>query len=63
MDWIINNIQLTWKLVWLLRTYKACNLRVRFLKREFYIKLFDVILLRVTLSVLELNGLKDRFLN
>ena len=49
---MVNKIQLSWKLVWILRTYKACNLRVRFLKYEFYIKLFDsVTLLRVTPSV------------
>ena len=50
---MVNNIQLTWKLVQILRAYKVCNLRVRFSKYEFYIKLFDdVTLFRVTPSVI-----------
>ena len=49
MDWIVNNNQLTWKLVWMLKTYKTCNLTVRFSKYEFYNKLLGgVTLLRVT---------------
>ena len=52
MDWIVNNNQLTWKLVWMLRTYKTCNLMVRFSKYKFYKKLLgDVTLLRVILGV------------
>ena len=39
MNQIVNNIQLTWKLTWLLRTYKTCNSSVRFSKYEFYKKL------------------------
>ena len=39
MNQIVNNIQLTWKLAWLLRTYKTCNSSVRFSKYEFYKKL------------------------
>ena len=51
-DWMINNIQLTSKLAWMLRTYKTCNSTVRFSKYEFYNKLLSgVILLRVTLGV------------
>ena len=51
-DWMINNIQLTSKLAWMLRKYKTCNSTVRFSKYEFYNKLLGgVILLRVTLSV------------
>ena len=47
-DWMINNIQLTSKLAWMLRTYKTCNSTVRFSKYEFYNKLLGgVILLRV----------------
>ena len=41
MDWMVNNNQLTWKLVWILRTYKTCNLTVRFSKYEFYKKLLS----------------------
>ena len=39
MDWMVNNNQLTWKLVWILRTYRTCNSTVRFSKYEFYKKL------------------------
>ena len=50
MDWIINNIQLKWKLA---RMLKTCNSTVRFPKYEFYNKLLgDVTLLRVTPSVI-----------
>ena len=38
MDQIANNIQLTWKLAWILRTYRTCNSTVRFSKYEFYNK-------------------------
>ena len=49
MNWMINNIQLTWKLAWMLRTY---TLMVRFSKYEFYNKLLrGVILLRVILGI------------
>ena len=48
MDQMVNNIQLTWKLAWLLRTYRICNLTVEFSKYKFYNKLLDgVILFRV----------------
>ena len=53
MDQMVNNIQLTWKLTWLLRTYRTYNSTVRFLNFKFYNKLLnDVILLRVTLDVI-----------
>ena len=53
MDRVVNNFQLTWKLVWMLKTYRICNSIVRFSKYEFYNKLLgDVILLRVILGVL-----------
>ena len=49
---MVNYIQITWKLAWLLRTYKTCNLTVRFSRYEFYNKLIgDVILLKITLGV------------
>ena len=52
MDQIVNNIQLAWKLAWMLRIYRICNSIVRFLKYEFYNKLLgDIILLRVTPGV------------
>ena len=52
MDWIVNNIQLIWKLAWILRTYRTCNSMVEFSKYEFNNKLLDgVILLRVTSGV------------
>ena len=48
-----NNIQLTWKLAWLLRTYWTYNSTVRFSKCEFYNKLLGgVTLLRVTPGVI-----------
>ena len=51
MDQIVNNIQLTWKLAWMLRTYRKCNSMVGFSKYKFYNKLLDgVILFRVTLG-------------
>ena len=49
MDQIVNNIQLIWKLAWMLRTYRTCNSTVKFSKYEFYNKLLDgVTLLKVT---------------
>ena len=49
---MVNYIQKTWKLAWLLRTYKTYNLTVRFSRYEFYNKLIgDVILLKITLGV------------
>ena len=49
IDWIVNNIQLTWKLARMLKTYKTCNLTVGFSKYKFYNKLLGgVTLLRVT---------------
>ena len=53
MDQMINNIQLTWKLAWMLRTYSTCNSVVRFSKYEFYNKLFGgVTLLKIIPSVI-----------
>ena len=53
---MINNIQLTWKLAWLLRTYRTCNLTMRFSKYEFYNKLLgDVTLFRLTPGVILSN--------
>ena len=50
---MVNNIQLTWKLAWLLGTYRSCNLMVRFLKYKFYNKLLvGVILLRIIPGVI-----------
>ena len=49
MDQIVNNIQLTWKLARMLKTYKTCNSIVGFSKYEFYNKLLDdITLFRVT---------------
>ena len=57
LDQMVNNIQLTWKLVWLLRTYRTCNSMVGFSKYKFYNKLLDgVTLLRVILSGIPLLG-------
>ena len=44
MDWVVNNIHLTWKSAWILRTYKTCNSMVGFSKYELY---NSVTLLRV----------------
>ena len=53
MGRIVNNIQLTWILVWMLKTYRTCNLTIGFLKYEFYNNLLGgVILLRVTSGVM-----------
>ena len=52
MDWMVYNIQLTWKLAWMLRTYRTCNSMVRFSKYEFYNKLLGgVTLFRITLGI------------
>ena len=52
MDRTVNNIQLALKLVCMLRTYRTCNLTVRFSKYEFYNKLLGgIILLRITPGV------------
>ena len=52
MDKMVNNIQLTWKLVKMLRTYRICNWTVGISKYEFYNKLLGgVTLLRVTSGV------------
>ena len=49
---MVNNIQLTWKLAWILKTYRICNSTIRFSKYELHNKLLDsVILLRVTLDI------------
>ena len=49
MNQMVNNIQLTWKLAWMLRTHRIYNSMVGFLKYEFYNKLLGgVTLLRVT---------------
>ena len=48
MNQIVNNIWLTWKLTYILRTYRICNLIVRFSKNEINNKLLGgVILFRV----------------
>ena len=58
MDQIVNNIQLTWKLVWLLRIYRPCNSTVGFSKYEFYNKLLGgVTLLRITPGVTWIQSL------
>ena len=52
MDWIVNNIQLTWKLARMLKTYKTCNSTVEFSKYKFINKLLSsVTLFRVVLGV------------
>ena len=53
MDWMVNNIQLTWKLAWKLawklKTYRTYNSTMRFSKYELYNKLLvGVTLIRVT---------------
>ena len=49
MNQMVNAIQITWKLAWILRSYWTCNSIVGFSKYEFYNKLLGgVILLRVT---------------
>ena len=52
MDQMVNNMQLTWKLAWLLKTYRTCTSTVIFSKYEFYNKILGgVILPRVTSGV------------
>ena len=52
MDQMVNNIQLTWKLTWLLRTCRTCNSTVGFSTYEFYNNLLGgVTLFRVTPGV------------
>ena len=52
MDQIVNNIQLTWKLARMLKTYKTCNSIVGFSKNEFYNKLLGgVTFVKITLGV------------
>ena len=47
-----NSIQLTWKLVWKLKTYKTCNSTFEFSKYEFNNKLLvGVTFFRVILGV------------
>ena len=49
---MINYIQLKWKLACMLRTYRACNSTIRFLKYEFNNKLSgNVTFFRVTTNV------------
>ena len=50
MDRMVNNNQLTWKLVWILRTYRTCNSTVRFSKYEFYKKLLGGVTLLEVIS-------------
>ena len=38
MDQMVNNIQLTCKLAWLLKTYRTCNSTMRFSKYKLYNK-------------------------
>ena len=59
IDQMINNIQLAYKL----KTYKTCNLMVRFSKYEFNNKLFSgVILLQVTLGVTLTQPIKNNYI-
>ena len=52
MDWMVNNIQLVWKLVYMFRKYRICNSTVEFLKYNFINKLLSgVILFKVTSDV------------
>ena len=48
MDQITNNIQLTWKLARMLKTYKICNSMVGFSKYELYNKLLGSVTVDVT---------------
>ena len=51
-DQIENYTRLAWKLAYILRTYRSCNLTVGFLKYEFNNKLLgDVTFFKVTSSV------------
>ena len=52
MNRMVNYIWLAWKLAYILRTYRTCNLTVEFSKYEFNNKLLGgVTFLRVTLGV------------
>ena len=52
MDQIVNYIWLTWKLTCMLKTYKTCNLTVRFSTYELHNKLLgSVTLLKTTLGI------------
>ena len=52
MNWMVNYIQLAWKLACMLRIYRTCNSMAGFSKYEFYNKLLEsVILLRVAPGV------------
>ena len=52
MNRMVNYIQLTWKLVCMLRTYSTCNSTVGFSKYKFNNKLLgDITLLRITPGV------------
>ena len=63
MNQMVNIIQLIWKLTWMLRTYKTCNLMVRFSKYEFYNKLLSgVTLLITTPNVTWTRNLKNQWL-
>ena len=53
MNRMVNNIQLIWKLAYILKTYRICKLTEGFLKYELNNKLLSsVILLKVTPSVI-----------
>ena len=60
---MVNNIQLAWKLTYILRTYRTCNSTVGFSKYKFYNKLLgDVTLLKVTPGATQRNdGIKLHF--
>ena len=45
MDEMVNNIRLAWKLACMLKTYRTCNLTIRFPKYEFNNKLLGVVTL------------------
>ena len=47
MEWVVNNFQLTWKLAWMLKTYRTCNSMVGFSKYEFFNKLLGGKIFRV----------------
>ena len=52
IDQMANYIWLTWKLAYMLRTYRVCNPTVGFSKYEFNNKLLgNVTFFRITLSV------------
>ena len=53
MDQMVNNIQLTWKLVWMLKTYRTYNSTVRFLKYDLYNKLLSGVILHMLKSSLK----------